>query len=385
MLPEPKGRPDLLIIAGEHSGDQHAAVLLKELLVLRRDLKVCALGGVSLQAAGAQLLWDMTESSVVGLIEVLKNYPFFKKLFDQTISWIKTYKPRTICFVDYPGFNLRVARKLFEEGLCHRGGGEMNLCYYIGPQIWAWKAKRRFEMAKCLDSLGVIFPFEVNCYKDTELDVHFVGHPFLLPEYISPVRYEEKGPILLLPGSRKAAVGRIFPIMLNAFELFLKDFPDETALVVYPTERIKKVLNRCLEGRPKLENKILICNTSQAVSGKAVLGSSGTMSLACALAGIPGAVLYRANPLTYFIGKLIVDIDKLGMANILLDEQVYPEYIQGKARAEVLRDELVNCVVSRKRRDEVLIHSQKLKTMLEHKDGLSPAEWISTWIPSNLI
>lgn len=380
MLPEPKGRPDLLIIAGEHSGDQHAAVLLKELLELRPDLKVCALGGNSLQAAGAQLLSDMTESSVVGLVEVLKNYPFFKKLFDQTILWIKTYKPRAICFVDYPGFNLRVAKRLFEEGLCHKAGGEISLCYYIGPQIWAWKAKRRFEMAKWLDSLGVIFPFEVDCYKDTELDVHFVGHPFLLPEYISPVSYDENGPILLLPGSRKAAVGRIFPVMLDAFELFLKDFPNEIALVVYPTERIKKVLERCLRGRIGLEGKIKLCDTSKPVSGKAVLGSSGTMSLACSLAGIPGAVLYRANPLTYFIGKMIVDIDKLGMANILLGEQVYPEYLQGKARAEVLRDELVDCLGSKKRREEIVVHSQRLRSLLEHKDNLGPAEWISHWI-----
>jgi lipid-A-disaccharide synthase len=380
MLQEPKGRPDLLIIAGEHSGDQHAAVLLKKLLILRPDLKVCALGGKELQASGAQLLWDMTESSVVGLFEVLKNYPFFKKLFDQTISWIKTYQPRTICFVDYPGFNLRVAKKLFEEGLCHKGGGGINLCYYIGPQIWAWKAKRRFEMAKCLDTLGVIFPFEVDCYKDTELNVHFVGHPFLLPEFISPVIYDEHGPILLLPGSRKAAVGRIFPIMLDAFELFLKDFPNEIALVVYPTERIKKVLERCLKGRTRLEGKIKLCDTSKLVSGKAVLGSSGTMSLACALAGIPGAVLYRANPLTYFIGKMIVDIDKLGMANILLGEQVYPEYLQSKAKAEVLRDELVECLSSNKSREKIILHAQKLKNLLEHESNLGPAEWISPWI-----
>lgn len=381
MLPVPKGHPDLLIIAGEHSGDQHAALLLKELLALRPNLNVCALGGKELQSAGAHLLWDLTESSVVGLIEVLKNYPFFKKLFDQTISWIITYKPRTICFVDYPGFNLRLAKRLFEEELCHKAGGKINLCYYIGPQIWAWKSKRRFQMAKCLDSLGVIFPFEVNCYKDTSLDVHFVGHPFLLPEFTSPVTYNERGPILLLPGSRKAAVSRIFPIMLDAFELFLKDFPTEQALVVYPTERIKKVLEHCLKGRVGLEGKINLCDTSMPVSGKAVLGSSGTMSLACALAGIPGAVLYRANPLTYFIGKMIVDIDKLGMANILLGEQVYPEYLQNKARSEVLRDELVDCLGSKKRRDEIVIHAQKLKNLLEHKDNLGPAEWISHWIP----
>lgn len=380
MLPEPRGRPDLLIIAGEHSGDQHASLLLKELLTLNPHLKVCALGGSSLQLAGAQLIWDMTESSVVGLIEVLKNYQFFKKLFDQTILWIKTYKPRAICFVDYPGFNLRVAKKLFEEGLCQKAGGDITLCYYIGPQIWAWKAKRRFEMAKSLDSLAVIFPFEPDCYKDTTLDVHFVGHPFLLPEYTSPVSYNENGPVLLLPGSRKTAVGRIFPVMLDAFELLLKDFPNESALVVYPSKKIKKVLEHCLKDRSSLKGKIKLSDISNSFSGKAVLGSSGTMSLACALAGIPGAVLYRANPLTYFIGKLIVDIDKLGMANILLGEQVYPEYLQGSAKADLLKDELVECLTSKKRRERIVIHAQKLRNLLTHKNNLGPTEWLNNLI-----
>lgn len=380
MFPEPKGRPDLLVIAGEHSGDQHAAELVKELLILRPDSRICALGGKALQAAGAQLLWDMTESSVVGLFEVLKNYPFFKKLFDQTILWIKIHKPRAICFVDYPGFNLRVAKRLFEEGLSHKGGGKINLCYYIGPQIWAWKAKRRFEMSTWLDSLAVIFPFEVDCYKDTNLDVHFVGHPFLLTHYTSPVNYNKNGPILLLPGSRKAAVSRIFPVMLDAFELLLKDFPNEKALVIYPTEKIRRVLLHCLNKRKGLESKIDLCDSSRSISGKAVLGSSGTMSLICALAGIPGAILYRANSLTYFIGKMIVDIDKLGMANILLDEQVYPEYIQHRAKAGVLRNELLDCLADTKRRDQMVAHAQKLNDLLAHEDNMGPAEWISPWI-----
>lgn len=380
VLPNPKRKPDLLIIAGEHSGDEHAAELLQELLRLRPELEVCALGGKKLKAAGAQLLWDMTESSVVGLIEVLKNYSFFKELFDNIFKWIKTYQPKTICFVDYPGFNLRLAKKLFDEKLCHKAGGEIKLCYYIGPQIWAWKAKRRFSMAKYLNSLGVIFPFEVGCYKDTNLDVHFVGHPFLLPEYKSPVIWNENGPILLLPGSRKIAVSRIFPIMLDSFELLLKKFPNERAVVIYPTQKIKKVLEHCLKEKLILKEKIELLSTEHSVSGKALLGSSGTMSLACALAGIPGAILYKANIFTYIIGRMIVDIDKLGMANILLKEKVYPEYIQQNAKPSILCDELIECIQNRKRRNEILNYSFKLKELLANHDKLSSADWLSSWI-----
>lgn len=382
VLLAPKEKPDLLIIAGEHSGDEHAAELLKELLALRPELKVAALGGKKLQEAGAQLLWDMTESSVVGLLEVLKNYSFFKELFNAILDWIKTYNPKTICFVDYPGFNLRLAKKLFEEKLCDKAGGAIKLCYYIGPQIWAWKSKRRFAMAKYLNSLGLIFPFEVDCYKDTDLDVHFVGHPFLLPGHQSPVKFDEKGSILLLPGSRKIAVSRIFPIMLDAFELFLKEYPNEHALVIYPTEKIKAVLEDCLSKKKTLQGKIELASAQveKEVLGKALLGSSGTMSLACALAGIPGAILYKANRFTYIIGRMIVDIDQLGMANILLKEQVYPEYIQNDANPKILSKELIECLSNKKPRETIAIHANKLKKMLMSSEKSSSAEWLSAWV-----
>ncbi|MGB0745249.1 MAG: hypothetical protein ACPGSB_12055, partial [Opitutales bacterium] len=186
-LPAPvDGPPDLLIIAGEHSGDEHAAHLVTELKAAKPELKVACLGGVKLQAAGAQLLYDLTEVSIVGFVEVLKHYNFFKALFNRTLDWIELYTPKQICFVDYPGFNLRLADQLHRRGLSRKAGGSIELSYYIGPQIWAWKAKRRFKMAKLLDRLGVIFPFEVACYKDTELPVEFVGHPFVRPGHELP-------------------------------------------------------------------------------------------------------------------------------------------------------------------------------------------------------
>ncbi|MEC8219551.1 MAG: lipid-A-disaccharide synthase, partial [Verrucomicrobiota bacterium] len=150
------GRPDLLIIAGEHSGDEHAALLLSDLLAKQPDLKVVCLGGVELQASGAQMLYDLTSVSIVGFVEVVRQYNFFKGLFDRTLDWIERYEPKHICFIDYPGFNLRLAEQLTKRGLSKKGGGEIGLSYYVGPQVWAWKAKRRFKMAQILDRLGVI-------------------------------------------------------------------------------------------------------------------------------------------------------------------------------------------------------------------------------------
>ena len=159
----------MLIIAGEHSGDEHAAQLVADMRVTNPDLNVACLGGARLAAEGAQLLYDLTAVSIVGFVEVAKHFRFFKKLFDQTFDWIERHRPKHICLVDYPGFNLRLAEQLFKRGLSVKGGGTIGISYYIGPQVWAWKAKRRFTMARILDRLGVIFPFEVECFTDTDL------------------------------------------------------------------------------------------------------------------------------------------------------------------------------------------------------------------------
>src|SRR5262245_19902005 len=131
-LPAPEGvQVDLLVVAGEHSGDEHAAKVVQELRAKNPRLKVCALGGPELAAAGAQLLHDLTATSVVGFVEVLKHYSFFKALFDATLRWIEQYRPRAVCFVDYPGFNLRLAAQLRERGLSVKGGGKIQMLYYI--------------------------------------------------------------------------------------------------------------------------------------------------------------------------------------------------------------------------------------------------------------
>src|SRR5688500_12571733 len=217
LPPITRARVDVLIVAGGNSGDEHAAGMVRDLLARRPGLTIAALGGPQLAAAGAHLLHDMTTSSVVGIAEVLKNYPFFKALFAETLRWIAEQRPRAVCFVDYPGLNLRLADALRARGLSRRGGGEIKTLYYISPQIWAWKAKRRFAMARNLDAMAVIFPFEPACYADTSLPTEFVGHPFVAPGYQRPVRYDPNGPVLLLPGSRTQAVRRIFPVLLSGF------------------------------------------------------------------------------------------------------------------------------------------------------------------------
>jgi lipid-A-disaccharide synthase len=276
--------------------------------------------------------------------------------------------------VDYPGFNLRLAAELRKRGLSRQGGGNVRVLYYISPQIWAWRAGRRFAMARNLDAMGVIFPFEPACYADTTLPVEFVGHPFVAPDHLPPVGYAAGGPILLLPGSRQQAVRRIFPVLLAGF----REFGRGEAVVLYPSEEIRAVLQ---EARPPPEVRLLQVDESQRraepIAASAVLTSSGTMSMHCALAGIPGAIAYRANPFTYLLGRMLVQVESLGIANLLLREPMYPEYLQGAATAAALAAELRAAVDDPGRRERAADQAARLRKLLAVPASGTAGEWLA--------
>ena len=375
-LPPPVGgRVDLLLVAGEHSGDAHAALAVRGLLERAPGLAVAAVGGPALAAAGAQLLHDLTASSVVGIVEVLKNFSFFRALHAEILRWIEHYRPRAVCLVDYPGFNLRLADSLRARGLSVKGGGKIKCLYYISPQIWAWRENRRFAMARSLDAIAVIFPFEVRCYADTSLPAQFVGHPFVAPGVTLPIGYDPSAPVLLLPGSRKQAVARIFPVMLAGYG----EFAERPAIALYPSEEIAVELRRHLraegEGRVTLRS-IGESREAPPLPASAVLTSSGTMSMQCALAGIPGAVVYRANPVTYLIGRWLVRVPYLGIANLLLEKPMYPEYIQGAATPSALASELRRCLHDPERRARGAAQAEDLRKALGQPSGGTAGDWL---------
>jgi lipid-A-disaccharide synthase len=244
--------------------------------------------------------------------------------------------------------------------------------YYISPQIWASRAGRRFEMARNLDALAVIFPFEVGCYADTGLDVEFVGHPFMAPDYAPPVRFDPAGPVLLLPGSRPKAVGLIIPALLGGYRQFARGAPGRGAVVLYPSAAIRSQLEALGVGaQARLQPR------GEPAAASAVLTSSGTMSMHCALAGIPGAIAYRTDPLTYLMARWLVRVPYLGIANILLGEPMYPEYIQGAASAPALAGELAACVGDPSRRARTTAQSAELRAMLVNPAGITEAVWLS--------
>jgi len=378
------GEVDVLVVAGEHSGDQHAAKVVAELLKARPGLRVAAFGGPELRASGAQLLFDMTTFSAVGIVEILSAYPFYRKLFARMVAWTTQWKPKVVVLVDYPGLNLRLANELRKAGLSRSGFGETAVIQYVSPQLWAWKPKRRFTMARDLDGVGTIFPFEPACYAETKLDARFVGHPFAEADHQQALKYDAEGPVLLLPGSRPKPVRKIFPALVEAFALFRQDHPKRRALVLHTGGEVHAELYRLLAEYGDQAKGIDLRPVSEGpAAGCAALVSSGTMSLSVALAGIPGAVVYRANPLTWIVGRRLIAgrIDDLGIANILLKRQAWPEYLQGACEPGPLAARLRECVDETAPRAQAIADAGELMRLLSAQSGSTPSEWVASFLP----
>lgn len=380
ILPEPQAPVDVLFVAGEHSGDQHAAKIAGQLIEKRPGIYISAIGGPALEQAGAQLLHDLTQSSVVGLIEVIKHYGEFKRLFEALLSWIAEHQPKVVVLVDYPGFNLRLADALKKCEISRKGGGKVAIYQYVSPQIWAWKAGRRFKMAEVIDELGAIFPFEIDCYKDTSLPVYFVGHPFVREGYSSSLSYDPAGDVLLLPGSRKQAVKRIFPVLVETLRLYRLNGGTRECTCLYPEEGIREVLQEVLDAHGIESGWITLKPVESGARACAVLTSSGTMSLNCALAAIPGAVVYRAHPLTYWMGQRMVKIDWLGIANLVLGRELYPEFLQNAAEPKLLAARLASWVDDPSLRDAYAQGAAELEQLLSSDDATTVADRLEQFL-----
>jgi lipid-A-disaccharide synthase len=371
-LPPPAaGKVDLLIVAGEHSGDEHAARMLRGMLAQNPGLKVCALGGPRLAAAGAQLLRDLTAGSAMGFA-VLAKISHYRALIAEIVRWVGAYQPRAVCFVDSSGLNLRIAQGMYDRGYSAKAGGPTKALYYISPQIWASRPGRRIQMSRHLDGLAAIFPFEPGCYADTTLPVEFVGHPFVSPGYEAPVAFNPTGPVLLLPGSRKQVVARVYPVLLEAFR---ESGTTRDAVVLYPSPEILGVLQAA--NPPANVALRLTGATGGPVAAAAVLTASGTMSMHCALAGLPGALTYRTDELTYLLGRLLVNVKYIGIANLLLDEPMYPEFIQGAATPAALAEQLRACLEDPARRQSTAAQAARLRARLAQPTTGSAADWLT--------
>ena len=334
-------KKSVLVVAGEVSGDLHAAAALR---AYREKCPATTafwgIGGDRLRAEGVELLQHTDRMGVMGFGEVLRQYRFFRGVMKQVLAEVERRKPDAALLVDYPGFNLRLAAKLKKRGV--------RVLYYISPKVWAWNKKRIPKMARIIDRLMVVFPFEVELFHDTGLRVDFVGNPLVgqidafLATAPTPLPWPTERRIALLPGSRRQEIERILPPMLAAARLLEARFPELSFLIATPNERIQKLVDekivQCLE---KPERLAVVCGQAREAmrqAGAAIV-ASGTATLETALIGTPHILVYKTDAFTYWFARSVVKIFHIGLVNIIAGRTVCPELIQHDATPERMADE----------------------------------------------
>jgi lipid-A-disaccharide synthase len=318
----------LMIIAGEVSGDLHGAALIRELRKLDSGMEFYGIGGNLMQKEGATLVQHLNRMAFLGFVEVIKHIPFIKKVQATLIKLIKEKKINTVVLIDYPGFNLNFAKKLNAINL--------KIIYYISPQIWAWGKNRVSKIKQLINKMIVVFPFEKEIYEKAGVDVDYIGHPLLEiidnHNYLSKDelyrKYEldfEKDILLIMPGSRRHEVEKIFPETIIASEKICDDF--NMQIVVSTSQNINGEL---LFNIANKRNFKVISGLTYDLMRNSKFGiiKSGTSTLEAAIFQLPMVIVYKTSVPTYYIGRSLIKIDKIGMANIILGEQVVPELIQ---------------------------------------------------------
>lgn len=339
----------IFIIAGEVSGDTHAAGLLRELKALEPDLQVLGLGGPKMREIAGDGIEDWVETAgVLGLWEVLKMYRYFKAKMDAVLGSLLDQKPDAVILVDYPGFNLRLAQAL------RLGGYQGRILYYISPQVWAWKKGRVKTMAQVLDLMICIFPFEKEFYEKSGLRTEFSGHPFV--DRVVTLKREwkrEPGLVGWFPGSRMNEVRRLFPLMMDAAKAIKLAVPSARFAVSAANETLAGFMREMADARGMPEAKRWIeTGTVYDLMQRAEAGAvaSGTATLEAAFFGLPHTLIYNVNWFTFLTGKLIVRIKFLGIINILARREVVKELLQGRLHAVSLAKATVALLQSEEKR-----------------------------------
>ena len=311
----------IAVVAGEASGDLHASGVLRELKAIDPSVRFFGIGGDQMRKEGAELLYHARDLGFVGLFNVLMHLGMFRRVFRGFIARIAAERPDAVLLVDYPGFNLRVARRAKELGL--------KVIYFISPQVWAWHRRRVKDIERWVDHMIVILPFEEQFYREHNVRVTYVGHP-LIDQVIGvgrPKRREGIVRIALMPGSRKREVDDVLPAMLDAVRILRAERSIEPFIVQAPTiehDHIEGLVQASGETVP-----ILPRDRGEGLAAADIaISSSGTATLESAVLGTPVVVMYRLGRLTYRIAQRLVKLPYFSLVNIVAGRKVVPELMQ---------------------------------------------------------
>ena len=332
----------IMIIAGEASGEMHGAGVVAALEARRPGIDIFGVGGDRMAAAGCELVYHIERFSVMGLTEVVRHLPFVRRALRRLDGLLESRRPDVLILIDYPDFNLRLARKARDRGI--------PVLYYVSPQVWAWRARRIHTIVRLVDCMAVVFPFEVDLYEKAGGKVVFVGHPLLevleskqtRADFCAGAGLDPDRPIIgMLPGSRDMEVGSMLPAMAGTLKTVQGQLPGVQGVIgLAPTvsradlaaHLAGKALPEDARGVPVVEN-----GTYEVMNhADLLLVTSGTATLESACFGTPLLVLYRMSRLSWWIARRLVSIPDIGLVNVVAGRRIAPEFLQDEVDPKVL-------------------------------------------------
>ncbi|MBL7170781.1 MAG: lipid-A-disaccharide synthase [Candidatus Omnitrophica bacterium] len=370
----------IMIIAGEASGDRHGANLINSLKTKDPNIRFTGLGGPLMHGVGQEQLYDIKGLAVMGLTEVLKKIFFFRRVFNETLTFLKRERPDALVLIDYPGFNVRFAEKAHKENI--------KVIYYISPQVWAWGKDRVKKIGRVIEKMLVVFPFEKDIYAREKIPVSFVGHP-LLDELKGCAREDARRDfslnpedivISILPGSRLQEIKLILPVMLKTAAHLKEKFNAHFLLPIASTVKREAVLKEIHQHAKKFNAcvKVVEGQSAKVISASdLVITASGTATLETAILNRPMVIVYKVPVLSYLVLRRLIKLPCIGMVNILLKEEAFPEFIQYKARPYDIFKTCSRILEDRNYREKMIGNLKKLHSLLgEQGAGLRAAQEI---------
>jgi len=348
----------IFIIAGEESGDIHGAKLVEEIKKLNPAIRFIGHGGDKMKAAEVEILEHISLLSMVGFTEVIRHLPRMFKIMGNTFKTIKNLRPDRVILIDYPGFNLRLAKKINQLNI--------PITYFILPQVWAWKEKRAELIKRYIDQAISIIPFEKDWFDKRDINIDFVGHPFVdveqptitKKEYFLKLSIDINKPLLtLLPGSRQQEIDRHWPVFIDVINKLHEIFPNIQFIIGKAPDVVISDYPKFIhieKGTPRLTMHY----------GDAGLIASGTATLEAAVFGLPTVVCYKSSSITYLIGKRLAKVKYLSLVNLIADRQVVPEFIQDDMTAEKLIKALIPLLSDTPEREKMLNGYKQIKDAL---------------------
>ncbi len=353
-----------MIVTGETSGELYGSLLADSLTKKLPGIRIIGIGGERMLASGVEIISGF--SSAFGLAEAVSSLREIKATFHKAVEALAGQRPQVLVLIDYPDFNLKLASEARKKNI--------KILYYVSPQVWAWRRNRVQKIARLVDKMAVILPFEEQMYRDTGLACEFVGHPVLdeiegIGDDRNAIRKElgisETKPLLsLLPGSRPHELDRLLPLIEEVVAIVRKEFPDLQFCVPFAPNTDMQKYSSHIE---RLEHNGVIVNRGKSlktlfVSDAAVI-ASGTASLQAALLGVPMVVIYKLFPLTYWIGKLIVKVKHISLVNILAGKQVVRELLQSEASPDNIISEIRKIMQDTEYTEDMLQNCALVKEM----------------------